>query len=52
MFDNLMLIVVLVTVLWLGAFVYYFMLSRQQEDIAETIDQIQQKLGPEEADGE
>lgn len=51
MFENLITIVVIVTIFWMGAYVFYFYLSRQQENIAENIDQLKQRLGPE-ADGE
>jgi len=44
MFENLITIVIIVTIFWVGAFAYYFFLSRQQQDIADEIEEIKQML--------
>ena len=37
-------IVIIVLILWLGGFAYYLYLSRQQENIAEELDSVRDKL--------
>jgi uncharacterized protein HemX len=44
MFDNLLLVIIIIIALWLGAYGYYWLTSRQQKDIADQIEQLQQKL--------
>ena len=44
MFENLTLLVVFITLLWLGAFGYYLYTSRQQEDIADDLNRLHEKL--------
>jgi Tfp pilus assembly protein PilO len=44
MFENMLVIVIIVTIFWVGAFAYYFFLSRQQADIAEDIEKLQKQL--------
>ena len=47
MFENLLVIVVIVTIFWVGAFAYYFFLSRQQVDIAKDIEKLEERLNSE-----
>lgn len=44
MFENLLLLTILIFVLWLGAFAFYLFTSRQQKNIADEIERLQQKL--------
>jgi len=44
MFENLTLVIVIITVLWLGAYAYYLYTSRQQKNIADEVEQLQKKL--------
>ena len=44
MFENLTLVVVLIAVLWLGAYGFYLYTSRQQEDIADDLERLNKKL--------
>ncbi len=45
---NFTFIVIFVAVLWLGGFLYYLYLSRQQEEIGREIELLEKELGPEE----
>jgi CcmD family protein len=45
MFENLLVVAAVAAVLWLGAFVYYLMTSRQQKDIAREIEALEKQLG-------
>lgn len=44
MFENLTLVVVLIAVLWLGAYGFYLYTSRQQEDIVDDLERLNKKL--------
>jgi predicted negative regulator of RcsB-dependent stress response len=44
MLENLTLVVVVIVVLWLGAFGYYLYTSRQQNSIADDLERLQKKL--------
>jgi hypothetical protein len=44
MFENLMLVVVLIVILWLGAFGYYLYTSRQQKEIIDDLERLNKKL--------
>ena len=48
MFENLTLLIVLIIILWLGAFGYYLYTSRQQKGIADELDRLQKKLDEDE----
>ncbi|MCP4419719.1 MAG: YdgA family protein [Chloroflexi bacterium] len=52
MFDNLMLVIIIIVVLWLGLYSYYWFTSRQQKDIADQVEQLQRKLGEVEVEKE
>ena len=44
MFDDLNLSIVIISLFWLGAFGFYLYTSRQQENIADEVEQLQKKL--------
>jgi hypothetical protein len=44
MFENLTLVIVLIAVLWLGAYGYYLYTSRQQKDIINDLERLNKKL--------
>lgn len=44
MLENLTLVVVVIVVLWLGAFGYYLYTSRQHNSIADDLARLQKKL--------
>ena len=44
MFENLTLVIVIITVLWLGAYAYYLYTSRQQKNIADEVEQLEKRL--------
>lgn len=44
MFDNLTLLIVIISLFWLGAFGFYLYTSRQQKDIADELEQLQNRL--------
>ncbi|MCB8926383.1 MAG: hypothetical protein H6652_12240 [Ardenticatenaceae bacterium] len=44
MFDDLNLLIVIISLFWLGAFGFYLYTSRQQETIADEVEQLQKKL--------
>jgi hypothetical protein len=44
MFDNLILVAVVIIVLWLGAMAYYYFVSRQQNDLADEIEKLRAQL--------
>lgn len=44
MFENLTLVIVLITVLWLGAYAFYLYTSRQQKNIADEVEQLEKRL--------
>jgi uncharacterized membrane protein len=44
MFDNLLLIAVIVIVFWLGIFAFYMMTSKKQEDIQKEIESVEKLL--------
>jgi hypothetical protein len=44
MLENLTLVVIVIVVLWLGAFGYYLYTSRQQNSIADDLERLQKKL--------
>ncbi|MBK8901807.1 MAG: hypothetical protein IPM53_11525 [Anaerolineaceae bacterium] len=48
MFENLTLVIVLIAVLWLGAFAFYLYTSRQQKNIADEVEQLQKRLDEDE----
>jgi uncharacterized protein YneF (UPF0154 family) len=50
MFDNLLLVIIIIVVLWVGLYGYYWVTSRQQKDIVDQIEHLQQKL--DEVEGE
>lgn len=50
MFENLTLVIVLIAVLWLGAYGYYLYTSRQQEEIADDLERLNKKLDEAEKD--
>lgn len=48
MFENLTLVIILITILWLGAYAFYLYTSRQQKNIADELEQLQHKLDEDE----
>ena len=44
MFENLVLIAVVIMILWVGALAYYLITSRQQSDLQENIESLQSML--------
>ena len=50
MFDNLMVVALIIIVLWLGAMAYYFYVSRQQRDLADEIEKLREQLDDAEGD--
>lgn len=44
MFENLTLLIVLIALFWLGAYGFYLYTSRQQKDIANDLDRLNEKL--------
>ena len=52
MFENLMVIVAIVVILWLVGFAIYLYASRQQQDLAAQIEDLRQLLNGEGEDAE
>lgn|GEM_PF-3880030 len=50
MFGSLVVVAVIVIVLWLGAMVYYYFVSRQQGDLADEIQKLRAQLNELEGD--
>jgi hypothetical protein len=48
MFEDFLVVTILVAVFWLGAYGYYVYTSRQQQDIISEIESLKEKLGPDE----
>ena len=44
MFENLTLVIILIVILWLGAFAYYLYTSRQQKNLADKVEQLEKRL--------
>jgi len=44
MFENLTLVIVIIVILWLGAFGFYLYTSRQQKDIMDDLERLNKKL--------
>ncbi len=44
MFDNLLLITIVIIVMWLGMLVYYLTTSRQQGDLQQNIESLRRLL--------
>ena len=44
MFENLVLIAVIIMILWVGTLAYYLVTSRQQTDLQENIESLQTML--------
>ena len=44
MFENWTLVVVLIVILWLGAYGYYLYTSRQQGEIVDDLERLNKKL--------
>jgi preprotein translocase subunit YajC len=51
MFDNLIVVAIIVIVLWLGAMGYYFYVSRQQSELKEEIDKLREELDSTDEEG-
>jgi len=49
-FGSLVVVAVIVIVLWLGAMVYYYFVSRQQGDLADEIQKLRAQLNELEGD--
>jgi hypothetical protein len=47
MFDNLMFIVAIIVILWLGGFTAYLYATRQQQDLSSQIDDLKKMFGTE-----
>ena len=45
MFENLMLVGIVIAIFWIACFVFYMVTSRQQKSIAGEIDKLNQQLG-------
>ena len=44
MFENLTLVIILIVILWLGAFGYYLYTSRQQNEIVDELEKLNRNL--------
>jgi len=44
MFESLTLVIVLIAILWLGAYGVYLYISRQQKDIVDDLERLNKKL--------
>lgn len=44
MFDNLVLVAIVIIVMWLGAMAYYYFVSRQQNELANEIEKLRAQL--------
>jgi len=44
-FDDLMIVSVIIAIFWIACFVFYMVTSRQQKGIAGEIDKLNQQLG-------
>ncbi len=44
MFENLTLVIILISILWLGAYGFYLYTSRQQKDIVDDLERLNKKL--------
>ena len=52
MFENMVTLVIIIFILWVGAFGYYLYTSRQQRDIGDQVERLRDKLNAsEEKDG-
>ncbi len=51
MFDNLLVVALIIIVLWLGAMAYYFYVSRQQNELGDEIDKLREQLDALEGEG-
>lgn len=52
MFENLVTLVIIILILWVGAFGYYLYTSRQQREIVDQVEKLREKLNAsEEKDG-
>jgi hypothetical protein len=43
-FDNLVLVAILIIILWMGAMVYYYFVSRQQNELGNEIEKLRAQL--------
>jgi preprotein translocase subunit YajC len=50
MFDSLVVVAIIIIVLWLGAMIYYYFVSRQQGDLADEIEKLRSQLNDLEED--
>ena len=44
MFDNLLLVIILITVLWVGLILFYLYSSKRQETLQKDIEDFQKRL--------
>ena len=44
MFENWTLVVVIIALLWLGAYGFYLYTSRQQQDIVDDLERLNKKM--------
>lgn len=44
MFENLLLIVVVIMIMWIGILAYYLVTSRQQADLQQDIESLREML--------
>ncbi|GJM41141.1 MAG: hypothetical protein DHS20C20_14230 [Ardenticatenaceae bacterium] len=44
MFENLNLLIILISLFWLGAFGFYMVISRQQKNIGDDLERLNKKL--------
>lgn len=44
MFENLVVVAIIIILLWVGAFVYYFYVSRQQNELEDEIEKLKTQL--------
>jgi hypothetical protein len=51
MFDNLIVVAIIIIVFWLGALAYYFYVSRQQNELGEEIGKLREQLDTLEREG-
>lgn len=48
MFDNLTVLAVIIILIWVATFVYYFRMSRRQQELREELDALRAMLDDEE----
>lgn len=52
MFENLTVLAIVIIVIWIATFVYYFRMSRRQQELREELDALRAMLDDDEASEE